>query len=824
LNSGTNDGSWVGKGLPRKEDKRLLRGRGKFVDDIKLRDMLYLKFVRSPYGHARIEGVDTSAAEAVPGVVCALTGPEIAQETNPFIEIGPEPFARIKDYPLAVSKVRYQGEPVAAVAANSPQIADDASELVQVEYEPLDAIVDAEKALKDEVLLHEDAGTNRVWRGIFEYGDIEKAFREAAHIVRIDKMHFHRFSSTPLENNAIISQWDFRDDYIHYWCNNSFPSFAIQFIAAHLGVPIDRIRVQTFDIGGSFGIKITSYPQMSICALASKKAGGRPVKWIETRSEHNVSSAHGNERTFLDTRVALDKDGVITAIDSRHVDDCGAYPRYEPLGCVIWAQVFPGVYRFRNARIDFSQAVTNKCPVGPNRGYSRMQHLWFLERVVDICAHQLGIPSDEMRLRNYIRPEEFPYTTPNGCVYDSGDYSRMLQLAKAQIGWDDWKQRQSAARAEGRWMGIGIGTTLDSGTNNFGQSQIVNPNAPFSGNSQGANCKLDIYGEVVVAIGSCPQGQGHETTAAQVVADVLNIHPDQVTVRTGFDTERNVHTGASGTYASQFAVSGLSAVHGAAQKLKSEMKRLAAFLLQTKEESLVFGVRAQGPQIASEDSGEAVNYWRLANVVNVNSAILPSELYDVTLNCRYIWRAPFKVPDTEKKYGSLTLTYASQLHIAVVEIDRETFIPRILAYAAVDDCGKVINPPIVEGQVYGATAHGIGAALMERCEYDDVGNMLTATFSDYTPITSMNIPDIKYAHIETPSPHSYSGAKGMGEGGAAPIHTISAALQDALFPSGIVISDSFNNADTLYRAMVAKEIYQAANLVTVEKGSNPAQL
>jgi CO/xanthine dehydrogenase Mo-binding subunit len=824
LSVGTNNGGWVGKGLPRKEDNRLLRGRGKFVDDIKLRDMLYLKFVRSPFGHARITSLDTSAAEAVPGVVCTLMGAEIAKQTNPFIEIGPEPFARIKDYPLAVSKVRYQGEPVAAVVANSPQIADDAADLLQVEYESLDAVVDAEQALEDTVLLHEDAGTNRVWRGVFEYGDIEKAFREAAHIVRIDKLHFHRFSSTPLENNAVISQWDPKDEHIHYWCNNSFPSFAIQFIAAHLGIPIDRIRVQTFDIGGSFGIKITSYPQMAVCALASRKTGGRPIKWIETRSEHNISSAHGNERTFRDTRVALDKDGVITAIDSRHIDDCGAYPRYEPLGCVIWAQVYPGVYRFRNARIDFSQAVTNKCPVGPNRGYSRMQHLWFLERVVDICAHQLGIAPDEMRLRNYIRPEEFPYITPNGCIYDSGNYPRMLQVAMEQIGWDDWKKKQATARAEGRWMGIGIGTTLDSGTNNFGQSQIVNANAPFSGNSQGANCKLDIYGEVVVAIGSCPQGQGHETTAAQVVADVLNIHPDLVTVRTGFDTERNVHTGASGTYASQFAVSGLSAVHGAAQKLKAEMKRLAAFLLESNEENLEFGIGAQGPQVVAKDNGKSINYWGLANVVNVNSAVLPAELYDVTLNCRYIWRAPFKVPDKEKKYGSLTLTYASQLHIAVVEIDRETFIPRILAYAAVDDCGKVINPPIVEGQVYGATAHGIGAALMERCVYDEIGNMLTATFSDYTPITSMNMPNVKYAHIETPSPHSYSGAKGMGEGGAAPVHTISAALQDALFSSGIVITDSFNNADTLYRAIVAKEIYQAPELVKMEKGASVAQV
>lgn len=813
----TTKTGWVGRALPRKEENRLLRGRGKFADDIKMREMLYLRFVRSPFAHAKIVSIDTSAAENLPGVVCTLTGAEIAPQTQPFIEIAPDAAGRIKDYPLAVGKVRYQGEPVVAVVAESPSLADDGAELIQIEYEQLDPVVDAEQALTDKSILHDEAGTNQIWRGVFEYGDVEKAFKEAAHVIAIDKMHFHRFSSTPLENNVVIGQWDPKDERIYYSCNNSFPSFAIQFLAAHLQVHIDRIRVQTSDIGGSFGIKITSYPQMAVCALASKKAGGRPIKWVETRSEHMVSSAHGNERTFRDTRVALDKNGVITAITSRHIDDCGAYPRYEPLGCVIWSQVFPGVYRFKNARIDFSQAATNKCPVGPNRGYSRMQHLWFLERILDICAHELDIPADEMRLRNYIRKEEFPYTTPNGCVYDSGDYAGMLQLAKNLIGWDEWKKKQAAARAEGRWLGIGIGTTLDSGTNNFGQSQIVNPGAPFSGNSQGANCKLDIYGEVVVAVGSCPQGQGHETTAAQVVADVLNIHPDLITVRTGFDTERNVHTGFSGTYASQFAVSGLSAVHGAAQKLKAEMSRLAAFVLETQEADIEFGMGNQGPELRAKSSGKSINYWGLANIVNVNSAVLPTEMHDVTLNCRYIWRAPFKVPDKVKKYGSLTLTYASQLHIAVVEIDRDTFIPRILDYVAVDDCGKVINPPIVEGQVYGATAHGIGAALMESCVYDEVGNMLTSTFSDYTPITSVNMPKVKYGHIETPSPHSYSGAKGMGEGGAAPVHTISAALQDALFSDGVIIDDSFNNADSLFRAVVGKQISQADKLVKVEK-------
>ena len=313
-----NGERWVGASLPRKEEDRLLRGLGKFADDIKIREMLYLRFVRSPYAHARIISIDAAAAEALPGVHCTLTGTEIAQYTNPFIEIGPDPAGKIKDYPLAVGKVRYQGEPVVAVVAESARLADDAAELVQVEYESLDPVVDAEDALTDKSVLHEECGTNRVWNGVFEYGDIEQAFRDAAYIVHIDRLHFHRFSSTPLENNVVIGQWDAKDQYIYFWCNNSFPSFAIQFLSAHLNVHIDRIRVQTFDIGGSFGIKITSYPQMAVCALASKKCGGRPIKWVETRSEHMVSSAHGNERTFRDTRVALDQNGVITGLDSKH--------------------------------------------------------------------------------------------------------------------------------------------------------------------------------------------------------------------------------------------------------------------------------------------------------------------------------------------------------------------------------------------------------------------------------------------------------------------------------------------------------------------------
>ena len=647
-------------------------------------------------------------------------------------------------------------------------------------------------------MLHDAAGTNQTWQGVFEYGEVDKAFDEAATVVKIDRLHFHRYASTPVENNAVIAEWMPHGD-LDFFCNNSFVGFAQQLLGPALGVSVDQMHIKTHDIGGSFGNKISNYTQMAIAALASRKAGHRRVKWAETRTEHLLSSGHGNERTFLDTEVALDKDGVITAVRSRHIDDCGAYPRYEPLGCVIWSQVLPATYGVRNFRIDFSQAVTNKCPAVPNRGYSRMQHLWFMERVIDICAHELDIPADEMRLRNYIT--EFPYTTPNGCVYDSGNYPAMLDKAKELIGWDDWKQKQAEARAEGRLLGIGIGTTLDSGTNNFGQARIMNPHLPFSGNSEVATIRIDLQGSVIVTLGSGPSGQGHETTTAQVVADELGITPDLVRVRTGFDTGWNTFVGHSGSYASQFAVTGLSAVHGACEKLKAEMRRLAAFVLEASEEDLEFGIGEEGPQLSVKGSDQSVNYWYLGNLVNNDNAVLAGELGDVTLNVRHVYRPPFTIPDTDRKYGNLTLTYASQLHIAVIEIDRAFGHPKILAYAAVDDCGTAINPQIVAGQVHGATAHGIGAAIMETFEYDETGNLLTSSLSDYCPLTALNMPDVQYGNIQSPSPFSYNGAKGMGEGGGAPLHTVSAAVQDALAPEGIIVKDSHHSTPSVFKLL-----------------------
>ena len=778
----------------RREDDRLIKGKGFFVDDYSPAGLLHLTVLRSPYAHARIVNIDVSRAQALPGVACTFTGKDVMELTDPFIQIGAGSTQEITDYALATDKVIYQGDPVVAVVAESVAIAEDALQLIDVEYEPLEVVLDAEDALTDRVALHEETGTNTIFSGVYEYGDLEQAFAQAARVVKIDKLAFHRFGSTALEPSACVATWDQRGEIDLF--ANTIMTVPLAFLAPALRVRMDQIRLRTHDIGGSFGNKITNYPYLALCCLASRKMHGAPVKWIETRTGQMLTGGHGSERVYLDTEVALDSDGVITGLRSKHIDDIGAYPRYEPLGSVIWSQALPATYKLRNIRIDFNQVVTNKGPSAPNRGYSRLPHIWFMERVVDICGHELGIPADEMRLKNYI--EEFPYETPNGCVYDSGDFPAMLTKAKELVGWDEWQKKQAEARKEGRLIGIGIGTTLDSGTNNWGQARYVNPHAPFSGNSTAATVKLDLDGTVVVSLGTFPQGQGHETTAAQVVGNVLGIPMELVQVRTGFDSLYDSHTGQSGTYASQFVVTGLSAAHGAALKLKAEMVKLACFGLDAAEEDLEFGVGEMGPQVGVRGTDQALNYWMLANFINSNSASLPDELRDLSLNARHVYMPPFKVPDVEKKIGNLTLTYALQLHIAVVEVNPDTFQTKILDYAIVDDCGTVINPMIVEGQVHGAAGHGIGAVLIEDISYDRDGNAISGSFTDYAPITINAMPELKCANQQSPSPFTFHGAKGMGEGGGGPLHSVCAALQDALHDQGIIIRHSHNSPMAMF--------------------------
>ncbi len=782
---------WKGQSVPRKEDRRLVQGQGVFIDDIKRHNMGFAHYVRSPYAHAIIKSVDVSAALALPGVYGTLTGDEVATLTDPFFQLSTPPGSAIKDYALAVGRARFVGDPVAIVVAETRELARDAAELVEVEYEPLQPIVDAHDALVDDApVIHPDAGSNLVWEGVYEWGSWDDAVAEADRIVKIPELHFDRFNSTPLECDGALVEFNRGTGQWTIYTNCQFPGFAGIMMGPAIRCGLDKLRFVTQDIGGGFGNKITSHPQLvAMCLLARKL--NRAIQWTEWRTEFHMSMSHGNERWFQDVEVAVKDDGTMLGFRTKALDDAGAYTRYEPLGGVIWAQVTPGMYRWKNIRLDFTQVVTNKAPCSPNRGYSRMQHLWFTERVIDIVAGELELDPVEMRKRNYIRVEEMPYTTPNGCVYDSGDYARMLDLALELVGHDDMAARRADAQGRGKLLGVGIGSTLDSGTNNFGQSRLINPELQFSGNNEVATVKLDIFGEIVVTLGTTPQGQGHETTASMVVADILGVDPDSVNVRVGHDSYWNSHAGFSGTYASQFAVTGLSAVKGATENLAEDIKKLAAGVLGADgPEGIVleggFAKRADNPEAA-------LPFFAVGAIVNANNAVLSEEGREISLNQRYVYVPPFQLPDLEKKYGNLTLTYATQVHVAIVEVDAETGAYEIVDYAAVDDCGTRIHPQIVEGQVMGALAHGIGAATHETFTYDAEGNLLTPNFYDYHVPHAMDVPPLRTAAIESPSPFTPLGTKGMGEGGGAAIHAVCSALQDALRPLGApIVSDSCN--------------------------------
>jgi 2-furoyl-CoA dehydrogenase large subunit len=782
---------YAGRSIPRKEDRRLLQGEGTFVDDIRRHNMGYAHFVRSPYAHALIRSVDVSAALALPGVYGTLTGDEAATLTDPFFQLATPPGSAIKDYALAVGRVRFVGDPVAIVVAETRELARDASELVEVDYEPLGVLTDARRALDpDTPLLHPDVGSNLVWEGNYEWGSWEQALAEADRVVTIDELHFDRFNSTPLECDGALVEFNRGTGQWTIFCNNQFPGFAAIMMGPALHCGLDKLRFVTQDIGGGFGNKITSHPQLvALCLLARKL--NRAVQWTEWRTEFHLSMSHGAERFFRDTEVAVKNDGTLLGFRTKALDDAGAFTRYEPLGGVIWSQVAPGMYRWRHISLEFTQVVTNKAPCSPNRGYSRMQHLWFTERVIDIVASELGLDPLEVRKRNYIRSDEMPYTTPNGCVYDSGDYAAMLDHAVELLGPERLAAHRARAAASGKLIGFGIGSTLDSGTNNFGQSRLINPELQFSGNNEVATVKLDIFGEIVVTLGTTPQGQGHETTTSMVVADILGVDTDAVNVRTGHDSYWNSHAGFSGTYASQFAVTGLSAVKGAADRLADDLRTLAAGILGAEGPEGI--VLADGMAKRRDNPEAALPFFALGAIVNANNAILSEQARQITLNQRYVYVPPFELPDLERKYGNLTLTYAAQVHAAVVEVDPETGSYEIVDYAAVDDCGTRIHPQIVEGQVMGALAHGIGAATHETFTYDEDGNLLTPNFYDYHVPHALDVPPLRTGAIESPSPFSPLGTKGMGEGGGAAIHAICAALQDALRPLGApIVTDSCN--------------------------------
>lgn len=762
----------VGSPVKTKEGLRHVRGRGRFVDDVVLPRMAYVSFLRSPYPHALIKSLDVSRAAKAEGVLGVFTGADIASVTKPFPQLTVPPASKVVDYSMAVKKVRFVGEPVAAVVAESAYQARDAVELIDVEYEPLEPVVNPLKVLSGEgPLIHEEAGTNIAAMVDYNYGDYDSAAAQADRIIRTSLV-FHRFSSTPLEPNAVLASYDEKDGYTIY-CNNQMPMFLSPSILRALDTDITHVRIITQDIGGGFGVKITNYTYMVLVAALSKLVG-RPVKWIETRSEHMMASSHGADRHF-NVEAAVKNDGTLLGLNVVTVDDIGAYARHEPAGLTVWAQVASGCCKFKHLRQRMYAVFTNKCPAGPNRGFSRAPHQFMIERVLDKIARELGKDPVEVRRINYVTRDMQPYRTLNGCVYDGGDYIGALEKAAEMVDYWGWRRRQKQLRTEGRYIGVGVGVTIDSGAANFGQVRMLNPSLPNVGTSEAATVQMTPDGKILVKLGTIPQGQSHETIASQIVADVLGIDYEDITVATGFDSGSHPYTLHSGTYASRFAGTGMVAIYMAAQRLKDMVAAIAAKILEARKEDIV----VQGGVAYVRDAPERkVSFKRIARTAYANPFELPEGM-EPGLTAHAVFSPPFQPPD-ENKVGNLTLTYSYQAHAVVVEVDPETGRVKILDYAIVDDCGRVINPAIVDGQVHGAAYHGIGAVLYENFEYNEDGVLLTSNFSDYLAPTAVEIPMFKMERLMIPSPFTPLGAKGVGEGCGAPIPAIVAAVEDAV--------------------------------------------
>jgi 2-furoyl-CoA dehydrogenase large subunit len=750
----------------------LIRGRGKYVDDVRLPNMAFAAILRSPYAHARIKEIDVSQAEKLPGVIGVLTAADVRTMSDPIPQMTVPPASNVKDYPIAIEKTRYVGEPVAIVIANSKYIAEDAMELISVDYEILDPVLDAESALSSVNLVHESIGTNIMAHVSYDYGNIEEALRQADKVVKT-KIHFHRFSSTPLETNAVVADFDPKGQFLTVWCNNQEPSFMLPQFNSALRLPYDKMRFITMDIGGGFGCKIINYAYVILVSLASMKVE-RPVSWFETRTEHLLAANHGAERLF-DVEAPVKNDGTVLGLKIKSIDDDGAYARHEPAGLTVWAQVVPGAYKIRNISNDMYAVFTNKCPAGPNRGFARAPHSFMIERVMDLVARELGMDPVEVRVRNYVNRQDQPYTTPNGCIYDDGDYPKSMAMVLDALDYRTWRKRQAELKHLGRYIGIGLATTLDSGAPNFGQVKMLNPKLPLIGNTEACLLQITPDGRFVVKLGTVPQGQSHETVSSQIVADIFDVPVESVHVASGFDSSSHPYTMHSGTYGSRYAAMGSGAVLGASMKLKKKVFEIGSHLLQVEIEQLeIVGGNVQ----SKEDPSKTITIKRIARTAYGMPAMLPKGM-EAGLWAIHVYYNGLEAPD-QRKIANLALTYSYQSHGVVCELDKETGKFKILKYVIVDDAGRLINPLVVEGQVHGAAIHGIAAALYEDYKYASDGQLEASTFVDYLAPTAVDVPNLEVSHFEIPSPFSPLGAKGVGEGGGTAHVAMMNAINDAL--------------------------------------------
>ena len=772
--------SWVGQSIERVEDAALLTGRGRYIDDIAVAPgTLHAAVLRSPHPHAVIRSIDVAAARAARGVAAVVTGAEVTKLGSPLLA---SVKANIQCWPIAVEHVRYVGEPVAVVVADDRYLAEDALELIEVGYEPLPLTLRPHDALKpDSAVLHEGLGGNVASDRSFRYGDPEGMFAKAAHRVAV-RVDYPRNSCTPIETYGLIADYDPGEDAYDVLATFQGPFSIHAVLARALKVPGNRLRLRMPpDAGGSFGVKQGIFPYIVLMSIAARVAG-RPVKWIEDRLEHLTASVSATNR-MITLEAAIEADGRVTALAWDQVEDVGAHIRApEPATLYRMHGNLTGAYDIRNVSVRNRVVMTNKTPTGLNRGFGGPQVYYALERLMQRIAAELKLDPLDVIRRNLVPSGAFPFRTATGGLLDSGDYPAAVQKAVEEGGLAELRARQKAARAEGRLYGIGLTAVVEPSVSNMGYiTTVLTPGerrkaGPKNGAQATATIALDPGGAVSVHVASVPQGQGHRTVVAQIAADAFGLKPSDIRVVTDLDTARDAWSIASGNYASRFAPAVGGAVQLAAERIKTKLARGAAAQLNVSAEEIEFvagRVRAKG------NPDNALPFARVAAAAHWAPGTLAED--DQAIRETVFWTPPQLTAPTEDDGVNSSLCHGFIFDFCGIEVDRMTGAVRIDKYVTMHDCGRVLHPGMVAGQVTGGFAHALGAALYEEYVYSDDGNFISGTLADYLMPTTTEVPAPLILHFESPSPFTPLGAKGVGEGNcmSTPV-CIANAVADAL--------------------------------------------
>ncbi|KFX61334.1 xanthine dehydrogenase family protein molybdopterin-binding subunit [Paraburkholderia fungorum] len=757
--------TYLGRPMERLEDPAILTGRGRYGDDLGTKPgTLHAAILRSPHAHAELVAINTEAASKLPGVRAILTRDDLRAWSRPFVVGVKSP---MEQWALAMDRVRYVGEPVAVVLAESRAIAEDGLDLLKVEYATLDPVTTIEQAVSEEsTVLHEKVGTNVISDRSFRYGDPEAAFEKAPHRVKL-VAHYPRNTCAPIECGVVIAEYLAGDEGYDVTSNFMGPFSLHAVMAMALNVPANRLRHKApRDSGGSFGVKQAVFPYVVLMCLASRKAGA-PVKWVEDRLEH-LSAATSATARLSTLEAAVEGDGRITALSYDQLEDCGGYLRapepatfYRMHGCLT------GAYAIDNLLVRNRVVLTNKTPTGLVRGFGGPQVYFALERLMQRIALELKLDVLDVYRRNFVAANAFPYRAAAGALLDSGNYQEALRRALAEGGYDELRARREAARKEGRLYGIGFAAIVEPSVSNMGYITTVMPAdarrkaGPKSGAIASATVSVDLLGGVVVTIASTPAGQGHMTVCAQVVADVLGVSPQDVVVNVEFDTHKDAWSVAAGNYSSRFAGAVAGTVHLAAVRVRDKVARIVSKQLGCAPEE----VRFEGGRIyAAGAEDRAQPFGRVAaNAPHWAPALLP-EGEEPGLRETVFWNPPNMAAPDENDRINTSAAYGFAFDMCAVEVDRATGRVRIDRYVTAHDAGTLLNPALADGQIRGAFAQGLGAALMEEFRYGADGSFQSGTLADYLMPTTCEVPDPLIVHLETPSPFTPLGAKGLGEG------------------------------------------------------------